>query len=30
VVNQAGKRVWEWVAETQERESGMPEASSLS
>jgi len=30
VVNQAGKRVWEWVAETQERGSGMPEASSLS
>ncbi|HKT70396.1 MAG TPA: hypothetical protein VJP83_13215 [Terriglobales bacterium] len=30
VVNQAGKRVWEWVAETQERGTGMPEASSLS
>ncbi|HYL94775.1 MAG TPA: hypothetical protein VET69_03135 [Terriglobales bacterium] len=30
VVNQTGKRVWEWVAETQERGSGMPEASSLS
>lgn len=30
VVNQSGKRVWEWVAETQERGTGMPEASSLS
>ncbi|HKW68212.1 MAG TPA: hypothetical protein VJP04_13045 [Terriglobales bacterium] len=30
VVNQTGKRVWEWVAETQERGTGMPEASSLS
>ena len=30
VVNQSGKRVWEWVAETQEPGTGMPEASSLS
>lgn len=30
VVNQTGKRVWEWVAETQDRGTGMPEASSLS
>jgi hypothetical protein len=30
VVNQAGKRVWEWVAETQERGTGMPAASQVS
>jgi hypothetical protein len=30
VVNQTGKRVWEWVAESQERGMGMPAASPLS
>ncbi len=30
VVNQAGKRVWEWVAESQDRGSGMPAASPVS
>jgi hypothetical protein len=30
VVNQTGKRVWEWVAEGQERGTGMPEASPVS
>ncbi|HJS98242.1 MAG TPA: hypothetical protein VJ756_04065 [Terriglobales bacterium] len=30
VVNQTGKRVWEWVAETQERGTGMPAASQVS
>jgi hypothetical protein len=30
VVNQTGKRVWEWVAESQERGTGMPAASPLS
>jgi hypothetical protein len=30
VVNQTGKRVWEWVAESQERGTGMPAASPVS
>jgi hypothetical protein len=30
VVNQTGKRVWEWVAESQERGTGMPTASPVS
>jgi hypothetical protein len=30
VVNQTGKRVWEWVAENQERGTGMPAASPVS
>jgi hypothetical protein len=30
VVNQTGKRVWEWVAESQERGTGMPAASQVS
>ena len=30
VVNQAGKRVWEWVADNQDRGTGMPAASPVS
>jgi hypothetical protein len=30
LVNQTGKRVWEWIAESQERGTGMPEASPAS
>jgi hypothetical protein len=30
LVNQTGKRVWEWVAESEERGTGMPAASPLS